>query len=314
MKEKWLKIWQTIKTPPRWVQVVTYITTVIFVVGSLLFLFVDFMDRWFAIFAYVTFALAAISLSYSVYFIVRAIPKIKAGIVAWAEKYEFTNNLLRNFGFRTIILSIGSFAMSILFGLFNGFMGIYYLSIWYGALAAYYIFLALLRGGVLIHHKRKRGRTQRQENESLFGARTYRNCGVVLLILNVALSSAIAQMIFEDRSFSYAGWTIYAFAAYAFYKITMSIINLFRARRQDDLTVQSIRNINLTDALVSILALQTALLTTFMQDGADVSLFNTLTGSFVSLSSIALGVFMIVKGNRVIKNIQTEKSNGEQSI
>ena len=83
----------------------------------------------------------------------------------------------------------------------------------------------------------------------------------------------------------------------------MAIYNLFKARKQDDLTVQAIRNINLMDAAVSILALQTALLNTFSGEGVNISLFNTLTGSVVSLFTLGLGVFMIIKANKErIKN------------
>ena len=127
------------------------------------------------------------------------------------------------------------------------------------------------------------------------------------MILNAALSSAIAQMIFDDRSFEYKDWLIYAFAAYAFYKIIMSVRNAIKARRQDDLTIQAIREINMVDAAVSILALQTALLHTFSDPGMDISLFNTFTGTAVSLFSLGLSVSMIVRGSKIIKEIENGK-------
>ena len=119
----------------------------------------------------------------------------------------------------------------------------------------------------------------------------------------MALSVAIAQMIFADAHFSYLGWTVFAFAAYAFFKITVAIITLFKAHRQDDLTVRAIRNINLIDALVSILALQTALMSAFGDGTLNTSLMNTLTGSVVSLLSIGIGVYMIVSANKQIKKL-----------
>ena len=133
-------------------------------------------------------------------------------------------------------------------------------------------------------------------------------CGILLLILYAALSSAIAQMIFDDRGFSYKDWLIFAFAAYAFYKIIMAVRNAIKARRQDDLTIQAIREINLVDAAVSILALQTALLHTFGDGSVDISLFNTLTGSVVSIFSVGLSIMMIVRGHKKIKEL---KNNGK---
>lgn len=320
MKEKWKKLLKKIKNPPLWAQLLTYGVTVVSAVGALLILLVEYTGNALEIVAYTLFGLAAISLSYSVYLIVRMIPRLKKLIILWTEKYEFTHSLLRNFGFRTIIFSIGSFLMSIAFGAFNAGMGIAYRSIWYGALATYYVCLALFRGGVLLYHKRRRGGRKGEEKgsraEAFSRAKIYRNCGIILLILNVALSSAIAQMIFDDRGFSYAGWTIFAYAAYAFYKITMSVINLFRAKKQDDLTVQAVRNINLTDAAVSILALQTALLATFQTGEVNISLFNTLTGIAVSAVAVTLGIVMIVRGVRAMKRERIteegEKTGGEQ--
>ncbi len=304
---------QKLKQPPVWLLILTYVLTLASATGALLILLVDWEGTFLAVVAYTLFGVAAITLSYTVYTLVRFAPKTRRSIIEWAEKYEFTQSLLRNYGFRTIIFTIISFLMSVAYGVFNGVLGIVGRSIWFGALAAYYIFLAFLRGGILLYHKRKKKNDGELDND-LVRAKTYRNCGILLLILNVALSSAIAQMIFDKQSFSYAGWTIYAFAAYAFYKITMSIINLVRARKQNDLTVQAVRNVNLVDGAVSILALQTALLSTFMEEGTDVSMFNTLTGAAVSLFAVSLSIFMIVKANKSIKQLQTENINGEQGI
>ncbi|MBQ8322552.1 MAG: hypothetical protein IJX91_01150 [Clostridia bacterium] len=312
MNDKWRLFLQKLKNPRGWVLALVYAVTLLSIAGAMVILFVDYTGTPLEIVAYALFALAALTLAYSVYTIVLFIPKWRKSIIAWAERREFTRNLLRNFGFRTIVVAIGSFAMSILFGAFNGVLGILERSVWYGALAVYYIILAFIRGGVLLYHKNKRGAdTASREYRQ---AKTYRGCGIWLVIVNTALSSAIAQMIFDDRSFQYDGLMIYATAAYAFYKITMSIINIFRAKKQDDLTVQAIRNVNLTDAAVSILALQTALLSTFNDGITNVSLFNTLTGSVVSLGTLALGILMVVKGNKRMKTLQTEKNDGQQAI
>lgn len=317
MNKKWASLWNKIKTPPLVWRSVLYISTVIVIGITLFTLFIEIKEEWLSILSYVLYALSAILLTYSVFLIVTTIPHVKQIIVKKLESREFTRSLLKNYGFRTIIFAIGSFVMSIAFGAFNAYMGIKYLSIWYGALATYYISLAFLRGGVLLYHGRNRKSVRfKSENQgAIQSAKNYRNSGITLLVLNIALSSAIAQMIFDNRFFSFEGWTIYAFAAYAFYKITMSTINILRASKQQNLTVKAIRNVNLMDAMVSILALQTALLATFMTEGTNVSLFNTLTGSVVSLLSISIGIFMIIKANKIINNIRMEKKeNGKKSI
>lgn len=313
MKIDFGRLWKKILNPPTPAKILTFIVTIVSATLSLVMVFLGLENRTVAIVAYILFGIAGVSLTYSVYLIIPLFPKMKKGIIAWMENHEFTYLLLRNFGFRTLIFAIGSFIISLLFSAFNAYMGIANRSIWYGALAGFYISLAFLRGGVLTYHKSRIGKKKTQ-NDEYVKAKVYRNSGIITLLLNLALSSAIAQMIFSNAHFYYIGWTVFAYAAYAFYKITMSIISFIKAHKQEDLTVRAIRNINLVDALVSILALQTALITTFGDATMDVSMLNTITGVIVSVLSTAIGIYMIVSANKTMKEIQKENKNYGQSI
>ena len=311
MKFDFRELWKKILYPPTWAKILTFIVSIVSAVGALLMLLVEYENNALAIVAYTLFGIAGTSLAYSVYLLIPLFPKMKNGMIEWMEKREFTHLLLRNFGFRTVVFSVGSFLMSLLFSAFNAYMGIANRSIWYGALAAFYIALALIRGGVLTYHRSRMGK---RESDEYVKAKVYRNSGIITLILNIALSSAIAQMIFSGAHFSYMGWTVFAYAAYAFYKITMSIISFIKAHKQTDLTVRAIRNINLVDALVSILALQTALLTMFSEGDINISLFNTLTGIAVSVLSVGIGVYMIISANKKMKELKKEDMNNECTI
>ena len=304
------KAWENILNPPAFIKVLTFISAVIFIGGAMAILIIGYEGNIaLEILAYTLFGLSALTLAYSVYFIVRWIPSLKNKIIEAIDSKKFTRTLREDYGFRTVIFAIGSFCMSVAFGFFNGYMGIACASIFNGALAMYYIVLALVRGGVLVHHGKgaKKDDTYHEKDDEK-RAKIYRNIGILILVLSIALSGIIAQMIFDDRHFSYPGWTVFAFAAYAFFKITMSIINLFKARKHDDMTVKAIRNVNLTDAMVSILALQTALLHAFGTEGIDISLYNTLTGCVVSAGTYAIGIIMIVTGAKALKKIK----NGEK--
>ena len=313
MKIDFQRLWKKILNPPTWAKFLTFIVTVLSATLSLIIVALGLGNSAFLILSYILFGIAGLSLSYSVYLIIPLFPKMKKSFICFMEKNEFTYLILRNFGFRTVIFTIGSFIMSLLFSCFNAYMGIVNRSIWYGALATFYISLAFLRGGVLTYHKNRIGKKDKTQNDEYVKAKVYRNSGIITLVLNIALSSAIAQMIFSSAHFTYMGWTIFAYAAYAFYKITMSIISFVKAHKQEDLTVRAIRNINLVDALVSILALQTALLTMFSDGRVDISLMNTLTGMVVSVSSVAIGIYMIVSAHKKMKELQ-RKNNNEQSI
>ncbi len=298
------------KKPKALLLAITYLLTLAFSAGSVAMLFIDFESSIaLSILAYTLFALAAVFLFYTVYTVVLYSSKIKESIIGILERSKFGRQMLGNFGFRTVIYAALSFVVSIAFGFFNGALGIIYSSVWYGALAGYYILLSLTRGSLLILG-RKNLREGSENIDIISVAKAYRNSGIFLLLLNLALSTAIAQMIFEDRAFSYPGWIIYGFAAYTFIKMTMAIVNMYRARMQEDLVVTGIRDINLIDALVSILALQTALLQAFSNEDVSVSLFNILTGAFVSLFTVLFSIYMITKSQKIIK--ENDGKNGKQ--
>ena len=278
-----------------------YPLTLLAIGGAMASLFLIPQDAPHAFVSYLLYALSAILLGYSVYTLVLVLPKAKSHFVSFLEGHTLTHTLLHSYGYRTLVSAALSFLISIIYGGFNGYLGISEASIWYGALAAYYIFLALVRGWVLLGYRAK--------TDALAKAKNYRLTGVFLILIHLSLSAAIAQMIFQDRGFQYGGLVIYAVAAYTFYKITVAIIHFIRTRTSEDLTVRATRNINLADALVSILALQTALLHTFGQEGVDISLFNTLTGSVVSLFSLGLGVAMTYSATRHIKHIRMEQTH-----
>lgn len=297
MNEKFRELFEILKKPTKRILIPAYIITLVSITGAILTLLFEYDSAVLEVLSYILYAAAAISLGYTVYTVVIFAPIMKRGVIGMIESRKFTRELLENHGYRTFVQSAVSVTMGIAYGAFNGVLGIMSRSVWYGSLAAYYIFLTLIRAGILVYYKKDSG-------DKLDKAKTYRNSGILLLILNVALSFAIAEMIFSDRAFKYAGLMIYVAAVYAFYKITMAIINLCRKRGAGDLAMQSVLNINLTDAAVSILALQTALLHTFSEGEVDISLFNTLTGSAVSLMTLGLAVFMVIKSTKIIKELK----------
>lgn len=305
----WKKLLCWLKKPHGIPLVLIYLLTIGACSGAIVLAMLEERAFPFSILAYVVYGVAAITLGYSVYTIVRVIPKAKRNITGRLQKFSFTNRLLEQYGFRTVIFSIGAFAINVAYVVFNGVIGIIERSIWYGALASYYLLLVVMRGGVLSFHRAKRRHAEMECAErKRRELKIYRNCGIGLVVLPFCLSFAILQMVRGVNSFEHAGMMIYVSAIYAFYKITMSIINLFKARKNDDRTVRAIRCINLADAFVSILALQTAMFKEF-SSGENVGFANALTGAVVCLLTALLGIYMIVSAT--VK--QKEESNDERT-
>ena len=298
------RIFSYFKRPGKLALAIVYPMTAI-AIGAAIFLMIRSYSGVLAALTYTVYGISAVLFGYSVYTIVIFIPKMKAKIMEMLKSNPITSELLDSFGYRTMIGLCLSLGVSVAYGIFNGVIGIVNGSTWFGSLSAYYLLLTLIRSAVLINHRKSKGEGDRLRRE-----KTYLISGMGMLLLNIALSVAIAQMIFDEKGFAYGEYMIYVSALYSFIKIGMSIYNFVKGQRQSDLIIESARNINLVDGAVSILALQTAMLYSFSSEEMNISLINTLTGSAVSILAYTVAFYMIVKGVKVINKVKSENNNG----
>lgn len=282
--------------PPWYVAIIAFIITLTLIAGSLYSIIIELNN----IGVYFLYIIAATFLSLTVWYAIYFTPKIKKYFIALMEKRKFTSAIINDYGFRAVTFSTLAFTVNIAYAIFNGAMGIISRSVWFGALSLYYIVLSALKAYVIIGSRRIKKLT---ENRPLLLARMYRNCGISLIMLSIALSGAVAQMALSDQGFKYADLMIYAAALYAFYKITIAIIQFVKSRRHGRTINETFGLINLSDGLVSMLALQTALLAAFGEGSSKV--YNAITGTAVMLMIIAIGIFMAFGAKR----IKTEKEN-----
>ena len=159
----------------------------------------------------------------------------------------------------------------------------------YFTITVYYVVLAFMKGNVL-YSKRKYG-TEIKE------ARAFRISGIMFVVMTIVFSGVLVLIYKANHYFEYAGLLIYAVAAFTFYKLSLGIYNIFKAKKHDSLYVQNIRNINLANALILIIMLQVAMFQAF-SPSANYGIANALTGAGVSAIILALVILMIVKANR----------------
>lgn len=296
---------------PKWYFLLpVVIIAVLSMAGGTLILTQDFLAEY-MIWGYVLMGIMVVTLSYSVFGIIRIYPRAKERILKWSEKHPRLNKAFNTYGFTTLVFTTFALIMSTAFAVYNGSIAIVLRSIWFGALAAYYIVLIMLRGGILIYHgKRKRAADKGQsETQTLLNdCRLYLGCGITLLLLPVCLSFAIMQMVREGDSFEHKGITIYVYALYAFYKIIVAIYNFIKERKNNSMTIMSIKCVALADAMVSILALQTAMFREFGGMGdMNTVMMNAITGAIVCMLTIAIGIYMIVRANLRIRKLKQEQ-------
>ena len=199
--------------------------------------------------------------------------------------------------FRAEIALYQGFFVNLLYAGIKMFSGISYRSVWFVTLAVYYILLALMRAS-LLHYVRKGGENRCSE------WRRYRLCGIILLFMNVALTGIIILAISQNSGFVYPGVLIYVMAMYAFYATITAVWNVIKFRRYGSPVMSAAKVIDLTVALVSMLSLETAMLTQF--GAADDPMFRQTmtasTGAGISIMVLGMAVFMIVQSTKQLEH------------
>lgn len=209
------------------------------------------------------------------------------------KKTSFGAQFLEDYTFRTILTTMPSFIINVAYTVYNGVIGIVNQSSWFITTAVYYSLL-----GVMRYHAVNTGRKiSRMKNQKLIRKKelaVIKTDGILLLLLNLALSGVVLLTIAKGRAKAYSEIMAISIAAYTFYKTTMAVINMVKVRKMQSPILITIRNIGVADALVSMLTLQTTMLASFQNtSNLDVNRMNALTGMAVCILIALLGISMI---------------------
>lgn len=312
--EKENNILKWLKRPHGVLLALIYLLTVAFCAVAIVLALLQSESAIIRILSYASYAFAAITLGYSVYTIVIYAPTLKGRVTAILKKNKLTENVMENYGFKTVFFSLLSFALTIAFAVMNLVSAIRYGLIWYYAISAYYFFIIVFRGGIL--YADSRFKKKFAENPAVYEKRklqTYVFGGVVLSFLEIAMAVAVTEMTLSRRPIESGEIMTIANAAYTFYKMTMAILNLVKARRYNDPVVQALRNINFADACMSIVSLTVIMLSTFGEpDGMMV--IKAGVGFAACAVTIAVAVLMIVRGTKRLKNTKGNDKYGRKEI
>lgn len=202
--------------------------------------------------------------------------------------------------FRTELSLYQGLLINLLYIAVKLFSGIYYHSLWFIALAFYYILLAAMRI-LLLHQRKKRNYEELMEHEFF----RYRLCGIILLLMNQALVGIVIFIVHQNKGFDYPGLLIYAMALYVFYSVILAAVNLIKFRKHGSPVMSAAKVINLVAAMVSILSLQTAMLARFgEEDEAFRAVMTGVTGGVVCAIVSGMAIFMIWKSAKQLKKLQ----------
>ena len=211
---------------------------------------------------------------------------------------QFLGRWKNDFDFKTLTASFNSLAVTVLFALYNGFLGVYHASLWHGTICVYYLILSALRGLIVLSERRIAGSAREAEARR----RVYVISAVMLFILNVSLVVPVSLLVLLQKPVALSLIPAIAMAAYTTYKIVMASVNLKRRTRSENRLVRLLRMINFIDALVSILTLQNTLIMVNMKDESNRMLSLTaVTSAAIMLAVLALSIAALGKGIMSLK-------------
>jgi len=243
------------------------------------------------------FAILSYLLSFYVLTVISIrIPKIAVIFKRVKKENKYIKKWFSDAHLRVYISLCCSLIFNVLFASFQLALGIYHNSFWFFSMFSYYLILAGLRF-YLLKHVKKYKTNEKMEIE----AKKYVLCGWLLLMMNVVLAVIVFFMVYWNRTFTYHMITTIALALYTFLALTFAIINLVKYKKYKSLIYSAVKNIALIVGLVSMLILETTMLTTFGE--GDVFLRQILlivTGTVIILVATIISINMIIKGNKKI--------------
>ncbi len=202
----------------------------------------------------------------------------------WKEDYRF----------KTMSSAFGSLAVTVLFALYNGFLGMYHSSLWYDSICVYYLLLSLIRA-VLLLSERKIARIG--GNTARLRRRVFLVSHLLIFLMNVSLVVPISLMVKLQKPVNMTLIPAIAMAAYTTIKIVAASVNMKKKSKSDNLLLQELRTISFIDALLSIIVLQNTLIVVNSKgENSAMLIVSAVTSAVILAGMIGVGVFSFLSG------------------
>lgn len=228
-----------------------------------------------------------------------------------SNKSRFLNKVFNDVYFRTMFTTSFSLLLSVCFVSYNAFTGIYYHSIWNGSISIYYGLLVLIKilflaGEYNISHSKKLDEKERE----LKRIKMFKFESILLFFVNIALIVPVTLLALSQKEVSLPMWIAIADACYTFYKMTICIRSFIKTRKNDNLSIVGIKNLNMISACVSLLSLENTMIITFsdtIESGLKILII--LSAFAVVVTNLWIATITYLRGkkelNQINENIRT---------
>ena len=275
----WKKIGKALLFPPIAIMLVLIPIATAFLVCSMVFLGTESMT------AIISYVLSAYTLTIWCF----KIPYLIQFFKTFKNENKYARIWQDDTRLRVNISLYGTLIYNTAYALLQLGMGFWHHTFWFYSLAGYYISLAVMRF-FLVQHTRKHNPGEKMLDE----LRKYRACGIVFLLMNLALALIIFFMVYWNRTFNHHEITT---------SLTFAIINTIKYRKYNSPVYSASKAISLASACVSVLTLESTMLTTFGTETMSLTgrrIFLGISGGAISVFIIAMAIYMIVQGTKKI--------------
>lgn len=219
------------------------------------------------------------------------------------HRYKYTSLYLDDIEFRARVSLYSGLAINMFYAVFKCTTGVMFHSAWLWAIGLYYVVLSAIRF-TLLRNVRITDKKEHSLEKKIHEYQSVRLCGIMMLILSVAMGGMTVQMIWQNRSYEYRGYIIYISALYTFYSFITAVVNVVKFSKRNNPILSAAKFLSLAGALMSMFALQTAMFFSFGGGEELQRQMNTITGTAVCLLAIGMAVIMIIKSNIGLKNLK----------
>ena len=286
----WKKIGKALLFPHIAIMIILIPIATVLLVGSMVFIGTE------SVIAYISYVLATYTLTIWCF----KIPTLIKFFKTFKNENKYARRWQDDTRLRVNVSLYGSFAWNAMYGIFQLWLGFYHHTFWFCSLGGYYICLAVMRF-FLVRHTRKYAPGEKMQAELM----KYRACGIVFLVMNLSLALIIFFMVYWNRTFEHHMITAITMAAYTFTALTTAIVNVIKYRKYNSPVYSASKAISLAAALVSMLTLESTMLTTFGDGTMTATTQKWLlgaTGGAISALIVATAIYMIVVGTKKLKN------------
>lgn len=224
------------------------------------------------------------------------------------RRSKYINLYFTDAKFKAEVNLYHSLAINFIYAIIKLVSSAIYNTAWFAIFAVYYVIMAIMRY-LLVRHINRVGIDSDRSGE----LRRARLCLIILMNVTLLLSGAVLMMIQFGRGFNYQGMLIYVMAAYCFYITTNAIVDLVRnkGKRSPILSVAAV--IRLTAAMISMLALETAM---FAQFGAETSdelrrIMIICTGAAISIIITVISVYLIITYTKELNALSSKSRHAD---